>query len=130
VSGCTCEHYGYDSSACDNDYAAVWRTERIESTRKKHKCSECGSTIEAGSRCCKATSLTRGDGWYVWYRCLNCAALAEVMADKYKTCPLWGGLFEFCDNYGEAETWVRFIKSPSVQADGAEQGDNRGSDAP
>lgn len=89
--GCACR-YGYED--CD-EYSAIWRESRVAKTRKPHRCYECGDAIPAGSSCCAAFWAGGSSGGPVTaYRCFACAALAELVAEINKACPLWGGLRE------------------------------------
>jgi len=90
---CVCS-YGYDEGDYD---CTFWRERSIGKTRKEHKCYECGDTIPVGSRCCTAFSITSEHG-STMYRCLTCAVLAELIAELNKSCPLWGGLRETCED--------------------------------
>lgn len=87
---CSCAGPYEDS----DDEATVWRETRVTKTRKAHRCYECGDTILAGSRCCKAEFLYDGQ-WGAMYRCISCSTYVEYVSMAAKLCPLWGHAREF-----------------------------------
>ena len=95
--------------------ADLWREKRIMA-RKPHRCCECPRVIAAGDRCETAAMLYEGR-WERLYRCLDCAAFAQAIADENRECPLWGGLAESADfagfEWGTFLTERRIVRSES-----------------
>ena len=99
---------------CDDGYAEIWR-EGHRTTRKEHRCYECGKAIPVGSSVCFSSSLYDGK-WETWYRCPTCVVYAEYLSLKVKECPLWGHLIEYVSDAGvDALEYREFVtgKKPS-----------------
>lgn len=98
-----------------------WSEGAVQRARTEHQCCECLTEIPAGSRYCWARGLIDGTGWHTWKRCTACAALAELMALTYGTCPLWGNLFDYCDQAGfDVRKWRDKVNELKMkEADGA-----------
>lgn len=112
MSACQCS-YGYEDS--DDGYAEFARVRRVARTRKDHQCLECGAVIPSGSHCCNAFWVGGGEVCNA-YRCPTCAALAELVAEINKACPLWGGLRDSCD-YTDGVDWYEWHqKAKSLSA--------------
>lgn len=78
-----------DCSVVDGDRPAV-ATTKVRKARKKHKCCECSSEIQAGSRY-EYTSGCWDGSWDEFHTCLTCVAI------RGRYCPngwIYGGLVD------------------------------------